>query len=400
MSFPENMTLYERITQCTLAMKYTYGENNYISSYDDVMKYSPPGDIHDKIKTIIQDGFKTPSKRDQEAKILAYITIELSKDTKKVIVIEFYKRLKHVDDFEMKFIKNIFNFSAINDEALSILDGALSSDITIYPRIRKHIRHEFSDVFFSVIVNNIKKGVPLDDLGYKIHITKDQLGNLKNIVHKCMPVMIRRWGSCFLVDYFTCEDKDNFSRFSFNKKTIDVNSMKPSDLLNSLNTKDKNREFFIEALFSIMSHTYTPIIKTYKSLTSNEVKDFFTKSVIGKGQSKNLKLLNETLMTKEVVTSSFKIEKIDEKLEKTDKKVEHLSDDVNELKKRIGILEEKIRIDREQIKKLIFEKADLSASRRDLSEQLDRKRKFCSENHECKNTRKEVKITKFDLFDL
>lgn len=170
--------------------------------------------------------------------------------------------------------------------------------------------------------------------------------------------------------------------------------------MTSFNANDKHMKFFIEALFSIMSYTYDPVIKTYKNLSSNEVKDFFTKCVIGKGQSKHLKLLNETLLTNEVVRSSFKIEKMDENIEKTDTKVENLSDDVKELEKRIGILEETIRIDREQIKKLVFEKADLSASRRDLSEQLDRKRKFCSENHECKTNREDVKITKFDFLDL
>ena len=216
MSFAENMTLYERISQCALAMRYTYGENNYISPHDEVMKYSPSGDIHDKIKNIIQDGFKTPVKREQEAKILTYIAIELSKDTKKAIVLEFYKRLKHVDDFEMKFIKNIFNFSTINDEVLSIMDDALASDVTVHFKIRKQLRNEFFDIFIGIMENNIKNGFSLDDLGYKTHITMSQLGNFKVIVQKCTKTIIRRWGSCFLVDYFTIEDKDNFSGFPFN----------------------------------------------------------------------------------------------------------------------------------------------------------------------------------------
>jgi len=81
MGFFKNMTLYERVTKCTLAMRYTYGEKSHISSYDEVMKYSSYGDIHDKIKNVIREGFKTPAKREDEAKILTYITIELSKDT-------------------------------------------------------------------------------------------------------------------------------------------------------------------------------------------------------------------------------------------------------------------------------------------------------------------------------
>jgi len=299
----------------------------------------------------------------------------------------------------------------MNDEVLSILDNALASDKNTHFKIRKQLRHEFFDIFFDVIVNNINNGVSLDDLGYKTYITKNQLVNLKDIIKKCMPVMIRRWGSCFIVDHFTTEDVSDISRFSFNRKMIDVNSMTPGDLMKSLNTndeRDKNTESFIEALFSIMSHTYSPIIKTYRGISSDEVKDFFMKSVIGKGQSKNLKLQNDTLFTKEVL-------KISSKIEKTDEKVEHVSEEVEELKKRIDTLEETISINREkykadresdrksyreQIERLISERAELSASRRDLSEQLERKRKFCSEYHECKNVEKKKKITKFDLYDL
>jgi len=295
----------------------------------------------------------------------------------------------------MDFIKNIFKFSTMNDEVLSILDNALASDKNTHFKIRKQLRHEFFDIFFDVIVNNINNGVSLDDLGYKTYITKNQLVNLKDIIKKCMPVMIRRWGSCFIVDHFTTEDVSDISRFSFNRKMIDVNSMTPGDLMKSLNTndeRDKNTESFIEALFSIMSHTYSPIIKTYRGISSDEVKDFFMKSVIGKGQSKNLKLQNDTLFTKEVL-------KISSKIEKTDEKVEHVSEEVEELKKRID-RESDRKSYREQIERLISERAELSASRRDLSEQLERKRKFCSEYHECKNVEKKKKITKFDLYDL
>jgi len=398
MGFFKNMTLYERVTECTLAMRYTYGEKSHTSSYDEVMKYSSYGDINDKIKNIIREGFETPAKREQEAKILTYITIELSKDTKKVIVLEIYKRLKHIDDFQMDFIKNIFRFSTINSTVLSILDNALASDKSVHFKIRKELRNEFFNIFIDVMENNIKNGVSLNGIGYKSLITKDQLGNFKEIVKKCMPTMLRRWGSCFMVDFFTTEDFSNsFSGFSFNRKIIDVSLMTPGDLKKSLNKRDVNMNFFIEALFSIMSYTYDPIIKIYQNIVSEDVKDFFMKSVIGKTQSKHLKLLNETLLTKEVLKSSSKIEK-------TDEKVEHVSEEVEELKKRIDTLEETIRDDREKyksdIKKLIFEKAELSASRRDLLEQLDRKRKFCAENHEYKNTRNDVKITKFDLLDL
>jgi len=395
MSFFKNMTLYERVTECTLAMRYTYGEKSHTSSYDEVMKYSSYGDINDKIKNIIREGFETPAKREQ---VLTYITIELSKDTKKVIVLEIYKRLKHIDDFQMDFIKNIFRFSTINSTVLSILDNALASDKSVHFKIRKELRNEFFNIFIDVMENNIKNGVSLNGIGYKSLITKDQLGNFKEIVKKCMPTMLRRWGSCFMVDFFTTEDFSNsFSGFSFNRKIIDVSLMTPGDLKKSLNKRDVNMNFFIEALFSIMSYTYDPIIKIYQNIVSEDVKDFFMKSVIGKTQSKHLKLLNETLLTKEVLKSSSKIEK-------TDEKVEHVSEEVEELKKRIDTLEETIRDDREKyksdIKKLIFEKAELSASRRDLLEQLDRKRKFCAENHEYKNTRNDVKITKFDLLDL
>jgi len=230
----------------------------------------------------------------------------------------------------------------------------------------------------------------------------------KEIINKCGPTMIRRWGSCFIVDYFTTEDvSDSFSGFSFNRKMIDVNSMTSEDLMKSLyakDEKDKNKDFFIEALFSIMAYTYEPVVKVYQKINLDDVKDFFIKSVVGKEQSKHLKLLNDSLVTKEVLKNSSKIEK-------TDEKVSELTNDVAELKKRIYTLEETIRIDREKhniecekyksnLKKLVGERAELNASRRDISEQLDRKRKFCNEYHEIRNTEKKIQITKFDLYGL
>ena len=47
MSFFNKMTLYDRVTTCTLAMRYTHGEKSHISSHDEVMKYSSCDDIHD-----------------------------------------------------------------------------------------------------------------------------------------------------------------------------------------------------------------------------------------------------------------------------------------------------------------------------------------------------------------
>ena len=407
MIFFNKMTLYDRVTECTLAMKYTYGEKSHISSYDEVIKYSSCDDIHDKIKKIIQDGFKTPEKREEEAKILTYMTTELSKDTKNVIVLEFYKRLKHVDDFQMEFITKIFKFSTINDEVLSLLDNALSPDKNTHPKIRKHLRHEFFNIFFGIIENNIKNGIPLDGLGYKTFITKDQLSKLKQIVKSCMSVMIRKWGSCFIDDYFTTEDvEDNFSSFSFNRKMIDVSLMTSDDLMKSLVKKDNNKDCFIEALFVIMSFTYDPMIEVDHNIKSSEVREFFHKTVLGKSELKHLKLLNDGFIKKESTKSPSTVENVAE----LNIKIGKLEENIGILEEKNGKLEEKnvkleelnskltseIEKNTERYNKLVFAKADLSASYRDIDEQLKRKREFCKEHHVSKNMEKK-QINKFDF---
>ena len=404
MSFFNKMTLYDRVTTCTLAMRYTHGEKSHISSHDEVMKYSSCGDIHDKIKKIIQDGFKIPETRKEEAKILTDMTIELSKDTKNVIVLEFYKRLEHVNDFQMEFITKIFKFSTIDDEVLSLLDDALSPDKNTLRKIRKHLRHEFFNIFFGIIENNIKNGIPLDGLGYKTFITKNQLSKLKEIIKSCMSVIIRKWGSCFIDDYFTTEDvEDNFSGFSFNRKAIDVSSMTSDNLMKSLVKKDMNNKYcFIESLFTIMSFTYDPIIKVDQNIKSDEVREFFHKTVLGKSELKHLKLLNDGFIKKESTKSPSTVENVVE-----------LNIKIGKLEENIGILEEKnvkleelnskltseIEKKTERYDKLVRAKADLNALYRDIDYQLKRKREFCEEHHVSKTMEKK-QINKFNFLNL
>ena len=407
MSFFNKMTLYDRVTTCTLAMRYTHGEKSHISSHDEVMKYSSCGDIHDKIKKIIQDGFKTPETRKEEAKILTDMTIELSKDTKNVIVLEFYKRLEHVDDFQMEFITKIFKFSTIDDEVLSLLDNALSPDKNTSRKIKKHLRREFFNIFFGIIENNIKNGIPLNSLGYKTFITKDQLSKLKEIVKSCMSVMIRKWGSCFIDDYFTTEDvEDNFSGFSFNRKAIDVSSMTSDNLMESLVKNDMNKYYFIESLFTIMSFTYDPIIKVDQNIKSDEVREFFRRTVLGKNELKHLLMKTQVIKSstiEDVEELNIKICKLEEKNAELEENNDKLEENNVKLKERIGKLEDELEKKTEKyksdIKTFVFEKAELKAAHRDISDQLDRKRKFCIEHHVSKTVEKK-QITKFDLFEL
>ena len=417
MNFFNKMTLYDRVTVCTLAMRYIHGEKSHISSHDEVMKYSSCDDIHDKIKKIIQDGFKTPETREEEAKILTYMTIELSKDTKNVIVLEFYKKLENVDDFQMKFIQNIFKFSIIDNNVLSLLDNALSSDKNTIRIIRKQLRHDFFNIFFGIVENHIKNGIPLDGLGYKTFITKDQLSKLKKIVNNCMSVMIRNWGSCFVEDYFTTEDtEDNFSSFSFNRKAIDVSSMTSDDLMKSLDKKDMNKYYFIEALFTIMSFTYDPIVKVDHNIKSDEVREFFRKTVLGKNDLKCLLMKTQVMKSSTVENVdelNIKICKLEEKnvkleekngeLEERNEKLEEKNGELEErnekLEEKNGKLQDELEKKNERYKSDINEKAELRASFRDIKNQLESKRKYCIDHHESKTVEKK-KITKFDLFEL
>ena len=194
--------------------------------------------------------------------------------------------------------------------------------------------------------------------------------------------MIRTWGSCFVEDYFTTEDiEDNFSSFSFNRKVIDVSLMTSDDLMKSLytnNEKDKNKDCFIEALFVIMSFTYDPMIKVDHNIKSFEVREFFHKTVLGKGELKELlkkkEFLkeNELLKEKEVVKSS------------TIENVDKLNIKICELKEKNDKLEYELKEKKYEYEKIVFEKDELNAENRYLSEQLERKRKFCSDHHESK----------------
>ena len=225
-----------------------------------------------------------------------------------------------------------------------------------------------------------------------------------------MSVMIRKWGSCFVEDYFTTEDTEaNFSSFSFNRKVIDVSSMTSDDLMKSLytkNEKDNNKDCFIESLFTIMSFTYDPIVKVDQNIKSDEVREFFRRTVLGKNELKHLLMKTQVIKSstiEDVEELNIKICKLEEKNAELEENNDKLEENNVKLKERIGKLEDELEKKTEKyksdIKTFVFEKAELKAAHRDISDQLDRKRKFCIEHHVSKTVEKK-QITKFDLFEL
>ena len=128
------MSLYERVTTCSLAMKYIKGDKDFISSYDEVMKFSENNDIENKNKNLtkaclkyLKEGFYMEN-RDRESNLLLCIAIELSTNTTNKLILEFYNHLDTLDDFDRENVKNIFNFSIINERVICILKDAMNHE--------------------------------------------------------------------------------------------------------------------------------------------------------------------------------------------------------------------------------------------------------------------------------
>ena len=150
------------------------------------------------------------------------------------------------------------------------------------------------------------------------------------------------------------------------------------------------------------SFTYDPIIKVDQNIKSDEVREFFRKTVLGKNDLKCLLMKTQVMKSSTVENVdelNIKICKLEEKNVKLEEKNGELEERNEKLEEKNGKLQDELEKKNERYKSDINEKAELRASFRDIKNQLESKRKYCIDHHESKTVEKK-KITKFDLFEL
>lgn len=294
--------LFERITTCSLAIRYLQGNEDYVSSYEEVMKLLAGNKITQHRNTnlirasidYLKLGFIDRDTPVRKVKMAMCVALSIAAEQKEGGLSQAVcERFRGINDFDRNVMTRIFSFSICNERVLALLDNAMILKAkNIHPAIDHEFRVEFIELFFNIMESLVRRGDTLADLGFSSHITLSQMESARGIMEKHVSPMATTCWPCFNLEALKKPRGQNtlfpargaLPRVSIGREHVDYDQATADTLKDSLLEKEE-RHAFLEIISAMVSHASNEPAVTYGNLKLESAKEFFLQTILGKVQA-------------------------------------------------------------------------------------------------------------------
>lgn len=297
--------LSERITTCSLAIRFLRGNVDHKASYDDVMESL----LHDKMTKklnadltrasveYLRAGFVGRETRDRKVHVALCVAISIADDrAQRGLAKEICDRFQRVEDFDIRVMNNVFKLSVLNDRVLVLLDNAM---VFKKKNVDKDIQHEFCVEFvlsfFGIVESALRRGKHLGELGYVATATPSDLKDARAILEKHVSSIAERCGPCFKPSglkkprpknkFFPAKDAPPQVQIGCEHVNYDEATV---NTLQECLFDTKERGVFLDIIFAIVSHAHKKPADTFAGMKLDTTKGFFLETVLDKTDADNV----------------------------------------------------------------------------------------------------------------
>lgn len=291
--------LSEKITTCSLAMRFLRGNGGHKASYDDVMESLPRDKMTKKLNAdltrasveFLRAGFVGRDTRDRKVHVALCVAIAIADDrAQHGLAKEICDRFQLMEDFDLRVMTNVFNLSVLNDRVLVLLDNAM---VFKKKNMDKDIQHEFCVEFvlsfFGIVESALRRGKHLGELGYVTTATPSDMKNARAILAKHVSSIAARCGPCFKPNalkkprprnnFFPAKDASPQAQIGCEHVDYDEAT---ADTLKECLFDTKERDVFLDIIFAIVSHAHKKPADTFAGMKLDTTKTFFIETVLDK----------------------------------------------------------------------------------------------------------------------
>lgn len=298
--------LFERITTCSNAIRFLNGNEEHVSSYEEVRRLVPQERVT-RYKTtniirasleFLKSGLRGGRTDARKANIAMYVAVLIADDQDKDgLAKEVCERFRGIDDFDRTVMTKIFRFSICNDRVRALLDSAmLRKTKNIYPAIDREFRVEFIVLFFNVMKSMVRRGQPLTGLGGAAGVTPSHMEAARVIIDEHVSSIATKCWPCFNHEALKKPRVQNnlfpacgaLPSVSIGCDHIDFDQATCNTLKDSLFER-KEKDVFVGIICAIISVASSGPVATYDGIKSEVVKVFFMETVLDKAQADEVK---------------------------------------------------------------------------------------------------------------
>jgi hypothetical protein len=291
--------LFDKITTCSLALRFKRGEKDYQSAFEEVMECLPEpkttkNDVTNVTTACVEflgKEFAGSNSIDKKVIFVMCVVVSIADGrAESGIAHAICNRFRGLEDFDPRVMKDIFSFSLVNTRTLLLFDNVMVHKKT---HIRKDIRHEFNAefvfLFFGILESLVRRGKYRDEFGYVTTASLSNMRNARTTLEKHVTWIATKFGACFKLDALkdarprvNLFPKGNgFPVATIGCKTINFDTATVDTLKHSL-FDTTIRDEFVDIIFTIISHSHKDPCDTYVGIKFNTVKEFFLDKILEK----------------------------------------------------------------------------------------------------------------------